>query len=151
MNKLRLNVSKTKVIHFRNINKILDCTLVISFNNDVVAQVKSVMFLDVMFDEYLAWKEHFNHIKLRLRSFVGALYHVNQCLPKKIKIQLYYAMFYSIVYYSLLVYGTTCTTHMTTLLTLQKCRIRFLINAPRLAHTSPIYKELKKNTRKYAI
>jgi hypothetical protein len=142
MNRLRLNVSKTKAILFRNINKYMDCELFISINNVEVAEVKSVMFLGVIFDQHLTWSDHIEHIYSKLRRFVGALSHVNLCLPKKTKLQMYYAMFYSVIYYSLLVYGTTCTTYMTRLLILQKRLIRLVSNSPRLSHTVPLFNEL---------
>jgi hypothetical protein len=59
VNKLTINIKKTKFILFKSPKKRLNHSVTISINKRI-DQVKSISFLGVNIDEHLAWKNHEN-------------------------------------------------------------------------------------------
>lgn len=124
LNKLQLNVSKTKYIVFALPNKPRNYSSAVLFEGKEIEQVTSQKFLGVWFSEGLTWNTHIEKLTVELSKTVGCLYKLSPVLPKWLQIELYYALFYSKMTYGILVWGTTTQTNYQKLLVLQKRVLR---------------------------
>lgn len=70
-NRLRLNVSKTKFIIFKPINKYDKKSLTARFGNNILEQVKEQKFLGVWFHEGMNWTTHINKLRTELSKAMG--------------------------------------------------------------------------------
>ena len=62
VNKLSLNIKKTKYIIFRSTNKKLKHDVKVSINNINIEHVKSTTFLGIIIDECLTWNNHISEV-----------------------------------------------------------------------------------------
>ena len=58
VNKLLLNITKTKFIVFRSSNKKTKYDVKITINNKSTEKVRNTNFLGIIIDEYLTWNDH---------------------------------------------------------------------------------------------
>ena len=58
VNKLSLNIKRTKFILFRSPNKKPKQELKLSINDENIKQIKNTIFLGIIIDECLTWNEH---------------------------------------------------------------------------------------------
>ena len=72
INRLSLNIKKTKFMLFHNANKIID-TPQISIENDQIECVESFNFLGITLDRNLKWKLHTNIISGKKSRTFGIL------------------------------------------------------------------------------
>ena len=87
INKLSLNIKKSKYILFspKNITPVYNERLYI--NNVEIDRTKQIKFLGYIIDEKLSWKSHINYISLKVRIFMKSVRH-DHTLPlfKKLNI-----------------------------------------------------------------
>ena len=66
VNKLSLNITKTRFILFRSINKKPKHNIKITINDINIDQVKSTNFLGVTIDESLTWNDHITKVAKKI-------------------------------------------------------------------------------------
>ena len=155
-NRLTVNTLKTFFVLFSN-----RCTgtvlppLVIksNYNYDPIVQVDSIKFLGVFYDSNMSFKSHINYLSLRLSRIAALLYRVKSFVPDFVLKTIYQAHFMSIISYCNLIWSNTYSSHLDPIIKLQKRVIRLITNSDYLAHTYPLFKQLKllniMNFRKY--
>jgi hypothetical protein len=139
VNRLSLNIKKTKFIMFHNKNK--DITHLIPnimINNIEVERVKTFNFLGIDIDEYLSWNSHVDKICTKVSKTVGILCKLEHVLPVYILKTLYNSLILPHLTYGVLLWGRGNTR----LFTLQKKAVRIITNSKFNAHTNPIFKDL---------
>lgn len=124
VNRLELNVKKTKFIIFRPKNKPIDYPIQLQFNNTLIESVNSCKFLGVFFRSDLGWGDHVNHVRLRVARSIGVINRIRYLLPIQAKKQLYFALIHSQLVYCNLIWGTCNKTDTARLLSLQKRALR---------------------------
>lgn len=142
LNSLTINSTKTKAMLFqaKNKNAILSDDLIIGTSKiELVSCTKS---LGVIFDTHLTWNNHIEFISKKVAKAVGVLTRLRFFLPPAVKVLIYNSLFLSHINYCHLVWGTTSASNVTKLLLLQKKAVRAIANAPRLAHTEPLFSSL---------
>ena len=88
LNKLSLNVKKTKYMIFHHQNKkFTEPNLYL--NNVNIEQVKTFTFLGLIMDDHLTWKAHTNKIASKLSRASGIINKIKNILPLSIKVTLY--------------------------------------------------------------
>lgn len=65
INKLTLNMKKSKVIHFRPSTKNIGPIPIIIFNGVVIESVTSIKYLGITFDQHLNWNRHITQLLIR--------------------------------------------------------------------------------------
>ena len=118
----------------RNAN-VNDNLITINVNNTEIKRVKSTKFLGIIIDEGLTWKEHINHISLKISKSIGVLNNLKLILPLKILVDLYNAMILPHLSYCNIVWGNCATYLLQKLFLLQKRAIRAITKSHFLAHT----------------
>jgi hypothetical protein len=162
INKLALNISKTKYIIFRtkgkrlpdnlplvtiNTNKIGDTQsaeyiflLTRVYNNAISIEDRSYKLLGVYFDEYLTFDKHTDIICSKLSRANFCLRRVANKVPEKQLKNLYHALFHPHLLYCLNITCCTSKTNINRIVCLQKKAIRIVNKAQYNAHTAPLFK-----------
>jgi hypothetical protein len=138
INKLSLNVSKTKFIIFRNIQNRTDFSqLKLKMDGNLIEQVDEFNFLGLTISKHLDWKQHINSTAIKISRAIGIINRLKHILLTKILKMIYNSLILSRLYYCNLVWGQKA--HRINIL--QKKAVRILSNSAFGAHTEPIYKE----------
>ncbi|CAD0198524.1 unnamed protein product [Chrysodeixis includens] len=137
LNKLKINIEKTKFINFKTYkSKNLD--LNISYNNSPIKQIHSAKFLGITLDTHLSWKEHINNLCTKINRFVFALRKVKDVTSRDTSIMVYHAYICSIIRYGIVVWGNSCDI-MRVFIAQKKC-IRALYGMKWSDSCKPIFK-----------
>ena len=137
LNKLSLNVSKTKYMIFHTIQrKVFDLNL--DMDGKKIERVKTFNFLGITLNENLTWNDHINKISNKISRNIGVLNNLKNFLPEKTKIIIYHSLIQSHLNYGLILWGHNCNR----ILLLQKRAIRTISGAKYNAHTEPLFKKL---------
>ena len=161
-NKMAVNTSKTKYIIFRSHGKqIQENHEKVVFNSNELGTpndpakiftierifnqgtTKSFKLLGVLLDEYLSFDAHINNICCKISKSLYIINRAKNFLPKKALLSLYFALIHSHLAYCASIYGCATKSSLTKLFLKQKKAIRTITKSPYLAHTSPLFKELK--------
>lgn len=140
VNRLSLNIKKTKFMIFHNINKDVNSFAPKLQINDIeIERVSNFNFLGTIVNENLSWKPHADHISNKISKYIGIMNKLKRFLPTRILRILYCSMIQSLLNYSLLVWGTNNNR----IEKLQKKAIRTISNSKYNAHSEPLFKELR--------
>ena len=140
VNKLSLNVSKTRSMIFRN-PKILTVNRPYSLeiNNEAIEYVTEFNFLGIVLDEFLSWQPHVKMISTKISRTLGVIKRVRHFLPFKGLKCLYNALIVPHLNYGLKLWGT----NLKAISLLQKKAIRVITSSKFFAHTTPLFKKYK--------
>ena len=137
LNKLSLNVKKTKFIIYRTPNKHVIPPR-IKLGNTEIEQVSHFNFLGITLDEHLSWKHHTNKVFSKVSKITGIINHLKRQIPREILKVIYNTLILPHFNYGLLAWG-----HKTTrIFQLQKKAVRSLTLSRYNAHTPPLFKQL---------
>lgn len=139
INKLTLNVKKSKFIHFHPHQKKINLTTDIKFNNDEIENVKVLKYLGMNFDSNLTYEYHINTIAKRLSPTVGLIRKLKYSLPKSILLNIYYSLIHSNLNYMSLIWGSASKTNLNKLQVLQNRAMKYIYNLPFRHSTLDIY------------
>ena len=109
INKLSLNVTKTKfmVFHTQHKHRAIKPP-VPKINNTNIEKVEQFKFLGLTLDSNLNWKKHSDNITNKWSQIIGILNRLEQILPQNIKIMLYNALLLPHINYCLVTWGYQC-------------------------------------------
>ena len=142
VNKLSLNIKKTKFILFRSSNKKPKHDIELSINDGDIKQVKNTNFLGIIIDECLTWSEHIAQVVKKISRASGIIVKIRHFLSRNTMKLVYYALVYPYLIYGNLIWGNTYKSRVQKLLNVQKKIIRLMTFKSYLEHTEPIFKEL---------
>ena len=100
MNKLSLNVQKTKFMIFHRKQKQIS-ELNIAINDTDIERVESFNFLGLHIHESLSWRTHTDTVKNKVSKVVGILYRLKNIFPMYILQTLYNSLIVSYINYGL--------------------------------------------------
>ena len=127
MNKLSLNVQKTKFMIFHRKQKQIS-ELNIAINDTDIERVESFNFLGLHIHESLSWRTHTDTVRNKVKNI----------FPMYILQTLFNSLIVSYINYGLLLWGVE--SHRVE--SLQKKAIRLITNSNNSAHTTPLFIEL---------
>ena len=137
INKLSLNVSKTKYMVFTNCK--INCEIKISINDISIERVHVTKFLGVLMDENLNWKAHINSIGTKLAKTVSVFYKVRNLLNKGSLYTLYCSLFLPYLNYCVEAWGNTYINSVKPIYLLQKKVIRIMHGVSYNDHTNDLF------------
>ena len=140
VNKLSLNVGKTKFMLFHMTNKknIANIIPTLKIGDVLIERKENFNFLGLLINEKLSWKPHVDSVSNRISKYVGVLNRLKRYLPSHILKTIYVSLIQSKMNYALLAWGYNCGR----LKKLQKKAIRIITNSKYLQHTTPLFKKL---------
>jgi hypothetical protein len=141
-NKLSLNVDKTHYMIFSIGRKVGDMTEDIIINDAILKRVDHTKFLGVIIDSKLSWFHHIQYIKNKISKGIGIISKARKLLPFNCIRSLYYSFIYPYITYCIETWGAACTTHMSSLVKLQKKIIRIITSSPPRTHSADLFNKL---------
>ena len=141
-NKLSLNVSKTHYVIFSPGRKIVTTAPNLTINGAFIKRVSCTTFLGVKLDDKLTFKNHIQHIKMKVAKCIGIMCKSKRLFNKATLITLYYSFVYPHLTYCLEVWGRANKTYTSSLLKLQKLCCRIIAGAPKTTPSEPLFKSL---------
>ena len=139
LNKLSLNVKKTKFIEFRQPNQKPTDHLHLQINNTPIEKVVKFSFLGLIINDTLTWSDHVKETSNKVSKVLGIMNRLKNILPSHILKTIYSSLILSRLHYCNLVWGHKPNR----LKTLQKRAIRIIMKAKYNAHTDPLFKQLQ--------
>lgn len=101
----------------------------------------NLKLLAVYFDQKLSWEHHIKHISGRLSRVIYLIENLKNYVGGKYIGFAYFAFFRSIISYGILLWGNS--SHVDSILLLQKKLVRIITGANRLDHCKPLFIQLK--------
>ena len=139
INKLSLNVSKTKFMVFKHRNSKFDANKIqILLNMEKVELVFQYNFLGIEITHDLTWNAHINKIASKISRAVGILNRLKNVLPLQALKQIYHSLVTSRIYYGNLLWGKNPKR----IVILQKKCLRIITKSRYNDHIEPICKSL---------
>ena len=137
INKLSLNVSKTKAMLFHTPQrKVTYPTLKI--DNHKIEFVSKFNYLGIIIDENLNWNIHIETLTKKISKTIGIINKLKNQLPTETLLNIYNALVASYLNYGIVVWGWK----LEKLLKLQKKAVRAITRSAYTAHSSPLFKKL---------
>ena len=135
LNKLSLNVAKTKAMLFHTIQRQVNYPE-LYIDEIKIDFVEKFNFLGLIIDENLKWKSHIKAISNKISKALGVMNRLKNYIPKSALLKIYNALVLSRLNYGLIVWNQKSKI----LVNLQKKAIRIVCNAKYNAHTSILFK-----------
>ena len=142
-NKLSLNINKTNCMYFKNIHSKYAPYFNILIDDMPIIEKEVTTFLGVMIDSNLTWNSHINNICMLVSRGIGILYKLKYCLSQKSLFMLYNSLILSHISYCNIVWGNSNKMKIMLIYRLQKKALRICTHSYYIAHTDPIFYELK--------
>ena len=140
-NKLSLNVAKTKFMVFHTSNRLVRYPNLL-INGRQIERVTQFNFLGLILQSNMSWSMHTNHISLKVSKAIGIIYRLKDVYPLLVLQTLYNTLIRPYFNYCILAWGTTINND-NRLHLLQKKVLGLISNSNYIAHTEPIYKNLR--------
>lgn len=143
-NKLSLNINKTNFMYFKHAHSHADYFPYPILIDDVPLERKrSTKFLGVTIDELLNWNEHIHNITISISRNIGLLFKIKRLVPSKTLVMLYNSLILPYITYCNIVWATSSKTKINSIYLLQKKAVRICTDSQYLAHSRPLFHQLK--------
>ena len=110
VNKLSLNIGKTKYVILHAINKRIEGVIPdLEINGIPLDKVTNFNFLGLQLNENMSWKPHIDSLSNKLAKYAGVLNRLKRFLPAHILRTLYFSMVQSRMMYCLLTWESIIT------------------------------------------
>ena len=126
VNKLSLNITKTKFILFRSINKKPKHDVKITINNMNIDQVKCTNFLGIIIDECLTLNDHITKVAKKIVRASGIIAKIRHFVNRNALKLIYYALVYLYFTYGNLIWGNTYKSRIQKIVNIQKKIVRLI-------------------------
>ena len=141
-NRLSLSIPKTFYqLYSPNCANSTDLAIPVKDTN--IKRSSTVKYLGVLMDEDLKFKSHISKVSGLISRNIGIMSRAKYLLNKKLLILLYNALILPYLNYCSVIWGSNYISNLKPVITAQKRVIRLLAGAGRIAHTSPLFRELR--------
>lgn len=137
MNKLSLNLSKTKAMMFGNVESKSNPQIMI--DGVQIETVNENTFLGVIIDNKLSWKAHIKHIKTKISKSLSIINKAKIYLDENALRTLYRTLVLPYFMYCVEVWGNTYQCTIDSLVKLQKRALRIIHKVGYLDHTHNLF------------
>ena len=142
LNKLSLNAKKTELIIFRSKRKPINRDISIRLHGSKLKPGENVKYLGMYLDNHLSWDFHIHKLSNSLSRATGILSKLRHNAPRTVCLNVYYALFYSHVFYGACLWGLTSQKNMKIIETLQNKCVRTITFSDFRSTANPIYESL---------
>ena len=139
VNKLSLNAKKTELIIFRSKRKPLYQEIFIKLNGIRLKPNDSVKYLGMHLGKHLSWETHIHNLSNSLSRANGLLSKLRHNAPRTVCINVYYALFYSHLFYGACIWGLTSEKNIKIIETLQNKCIRIITFSDFRSSANPLF------------
>ena len=146
VNKLTVNLSKTKFILFGSRQRLTNSTttrleqdLNLKLGSRQIDRVTHTKFLGLVLDDNLSWSFHINSISRKIAKSIGILYRARHYLNLDSLKNLYYSFIYSHISYGTLIWGSNYKSKLLPIHLLQKRAQRAITFTDRRTPSRPLF------------
>ena len=132
-----------KLITRSTLPKLPSNDLVIPVNQTYLKRAQTVKYLGVLVDEDLKFKSHISKVSGLVSRNLGIISRARYLLDKKQLLLLYNALILPYFTYCLVIWGSNYESTLQPVILLQKRAIRLISGVGRIAHTTPLFREMK--------
>ena len=141
LNKLTLNETKSNVICINPKLQNYQSFPIETFDFGAIPLTDNIIYLGIEIDSKLNFKIHISKVQSKISKGVGILYKLNKLLPTRILITLYYALIFPHLIYGIIIWGSTYSSYLTSLQTLQNKAIKAIAKIKSKDRVTSIYKQ----------
>lgn len=123
VNKLTLNLNKTKFVNFGSARKINQTSKSIEYQSSTIERVDCIKYLGLQIDSRLSWSNHIEHVSTRIAGAIGAISRLHY-LPSKILVNIYFSLVHSHLNYAASIWTAAKAVHVNKLQALQRRAIK---------------------------
>ena len=138
LNKLTLNVQKTKAMMFHSANRVVEFPQLFIDGQDI-EYTQNFNFLGINLNQNLKWSSHIEAVAKKLSRTIGVMNRLKNFLPLYALLNIYNALIAPHLNYGIMIWGGNCNR----LLKLQNKAIRIICKTKYNAHTDPLFRKLK--------
>ena len=109
-NKLTLNVEKSNFLIITSKQQNLSYQVDLKINNKSIIQKDYIKYLGVILDKNLNWKQHIQHVNMKISKGIGILAKMRHFVPAQILRNLYFAFIAPHVNYGIINWGCATAT-----------------------------------------
>ena len=135
LNKLSLNITKTKAMCFHTPQKIVKIPNLV-IDNHKIDFVNDFNYLGIILDKNLNWKSHVEALSKKISKTVGIMNRLKNFIPTSTLLTIYNSLILSHLNYGILIWGWQAKK----LYKIQKRAVRTIANSKYNAHTDPLFK-----------
>ena len=139
LNKLTLNLKKTKLVHFRKPHAKLINPPILTFNGITIEVATSVKCLGLTLDEFVSWREHIDNVGKTVSSRIGVIKKL-YFLPKKILRLIYFSTIHCHLTYCVGIWGSANKTLIDELHVLHKKSLKATHKLPMRYSSTLLFK-----------
>jgi len=126
VNRLALNIDKTKFIIFHPYNKPKKQNINLRINKKPINRANNIKYLGIILDSTLSWIDHIDKISNKMKRALGLMYKIRPYVFSKTLLTLYYSLIYPHIIYGIEVWGSCNNSLLNRLITLQKRAVRVI-------------------------
>lgn len=123
VNKLTLNLNKTKFVNFGSARKINQTSKSLKYLSLTIPRADCIKYLGLQIDSRLSWSNHIEHVCMRIAGAIGAISRLHH-LPSNILINIYFSLVHSHLNYAASIWTAAKDVHINKLQTLQRRAIK---------------------------
>lgn len=123
LNKLTLNLRKTKFVNFGTAKKTNATRRNISYQMSTIERVDCIKYLGLHIDSRLSWTNHIDHVGARISGAIGAISRLH-FMPSKILVNIYFSLVHPHLNYVASIWTVAKDTHINKLQVLQRRAIK---------------------------
>ena len=143
VNGLRVNLDKTKYMHFTTPNTKYDSTLLnMNITNaairNSITRINCIQFLGLIIDEKLTWSNHIDGICSRIARVIGIMSRVKFVIPSSALLLIYNSLIMPHLSYGNIIWASCSNYLVNRIFLLQKRAMRVIDKVHHRAHTSEI-------------
>ena len=139
LNKLSLNISKTKCMMFKPSARSIMDKPVLKIKNTIIDYVEHFNYLGIILDNRINWKKHVDVIAKKISNSICIMNKLKHFLPTHTLKNIYDSLINSYLNYGVLCWGFNPNR----LFNLQKKALRIICKSKYNAHTDPLFKQQK--------
>ena len=155
----RLSINTLKTFFILDSNKTTNSVPPLLIRNHYtyvpIKRVSNTKFLGIFYDERLNFKPHLNFIAGKLSRISAMIYRLKDLMPVEVLRIIYQSHVNSILSYCTIIWSNTYFNHLDPVIKLLKRIVRNITHSDFLAHSEPLFKQLKllnfHSLRKFAL
>lgn len=142
-NKLSLNVSKSNMILFKKNRTKTNQKLTIKIMDEEIKEKEYTKYLGILIDNKLTWKQHINHVNLKVTKGLAILYKLRNYVSEQILRMLYFSFIQPHIDYGLLIWGNATTTNLKPIKKKIEKAVRIISFKNKQSPTEPLFDKLR--------
>ena len=138
LNKLSLNIQKTKFITFGNYRDSVPINVNINIQNQQITRTECYKYLGLIFDFNMKWDSHIKYLINRTKYLIFILAKLRKIMDTNTLMIIYYSFFHTVINYGIIAWGGACTTEIKIIQQIQNKLLKIIAKNKFQVHNTPL-------------